>query len=630
MARYTKDSTEKVRDAVDMVDLVGTRVALRKAGPARYEGLCPFHEERSPSFGIDPHKKVYHCFGCGAGGDCFRYVQELEGLDFKGSLEFLAQRYNVELELEDEDPEAARRRQARERLLELLERTATFYVRYLWESSEARRAREYLAERGLGEEVLRTFRVGYSPKAWDKVLLASRKAGFSNREVYEAGLAKRAQGEGRIFDAFRGRVMFPLCDRRGRVLGFGARTLSSQDGPKYLNSNDNAVYHKGLHLFGADLARSAAAKAGEVILCEGYTDVIALHQAGLTNTVGQMGTALTADQVAELGRLAPVVHMALDADEAGQNAMLKAAGVARGRGVTLRVVELPAGMDPADVVADEQAGGAEGMRARVAASLPFVTFRVRRELDRGDLANAEGKDAVIAALRPVFAELPPGALREELLKLVADRIDEKPSLVSGWLSGAGAAPAPPGGGFPSRGGGTPGRPGRGPAGPPPGAGPGGSAERTAAVGGAVRAVLDAAARSERAFLAAVVAFPHAGGAELERLDLDHAFTSDLHRRAARHLLAHPGDPLAGIDPQDGELTALAAELQVRASDTARSGALLEAEARKVELAMVDRQIAHARAQGTGGVAELAQRRQALQQAHHQALERAMAETAAED
>jgi DNA primase len=613
VARYTADTKEKVRDAVDMLDLVSSRTELKKSGGASYMGRCPFHDERSGSFSVETSKKVYHCFGCGVAGDCFRFVEELEGLDFKGAIEYLANRYNVELELEDEDPQAARRRQERERLMELLERTASFYVRYLWESAEARRAREYLAERGLEEEVLRAFRVGYSPKAWDKVLLASRKAGFSNRECYDAGLAKRAQGEGRIFDAFRGRVMFPLCDRRGKVLGFGARTLSSQDGPKYLNSNDNVVFHKGQHLYGADLARSAAAKSGELILCEGYTDVIALHQAGLTNTVGQMGTALTPDQVGELSRLAPTVHMALDADEAGQNAMLKAANVARGRGVTLRVVELPSGQDPADVVA----ASAEDMRARVAASLPFVSFRVRRALDRGSLDDAEGKDAVIDELRPVFAELPPGVLREELLQLVADRLDVKPSLVSGWLSAAPAA-RPAGGRPPSAG------PGRSqPAGDP---GPSGVSRPRPAV----RSGLDTAGQTERAFLAAVVALPQAGTTELERLDLDLAFTSRLHQRAARHLLAHPGEPTAGLDPEDQELSDLAAELLVRAGELGASGAMLEAEARKVELAMVDRQIAHSRARGTGGVAELAQRRQVLQAAQHQALERAMAESAQKD
>src|SRR5215212_7091643 len=311
-----------------MADLVGTRTELRRAGVNRLQGLCPFHDERTPSFGIDPQRKLFHCFGCGEGGDAFRFVQLTEGLDFKGALEFLADRYSVQLEVAEEDERAAEQRKRRERLLEVLERTAAFYVRYLWESDEAAPAREYLAGRGLEEGILREFRVGYAPSAWDKVLLASRRAGFSDRELWEAGLAQRARGDGRTFDRFRRRIMFPLCDTRGRVLGFGARAVGADQQPKYVNSMDGPVYHKGRHLFGADIARAHATRAGIVVLAEGYTDVIALHQAGLRNTVGLMGTALTEEQVGELARLAPKVQLALDADGAGQDAMLRAARVA--------------------------------------------------------------------------------------------------------------------------------------------------------------------------------------------------------------------------------------------------------------------------------------------------------------
>ena len=189
MTRYTDDSKERVRDAVEMVDLVGTRTELRRAGANRYEGLCPFHDERTPSFGIDPTQKLFYCFGCGEGGDAFRFVQMTEGVDFKGALEYLADRYGVRLEPVEEDPATAERRMARERLLELLERTATFYVRYLWDSGEAAPAREYLASRGLDEAVLREFRVGYAPSAYDTLLHAVSRAGFSNREAYDAELA---------------------------------------------------------------------------------------------------------------------------------------------------------------------------------------------------------------------------------------------------------------------------------------------------------------------------------------------------------------------------------------------------------------------------------------------------------
>src|SRR6476660_901242 len=378
-----------------MVDLVGTRVELRRAGANRFEGLCPFHDERTPSFGINPAEKVFYCFGCGEGGDAFKFVQLTEGVDFKGSMELLADRYGVELEVVEEDAAAAERRRVRERLLELLERTAAFYVRYLWESSEAAGAREYLASRGLEEGTLREFRVGYAPSAWDKVLIASRRAKFSDRELVEAGLASRAKGEGRTYDRFRRRIMFPLCDTRGRVLGFGARAMGADQKPKYVNSSDNLVYHKGRHLFGADIARAAAAKAGSTVVAEGYTDVIAMHQAGLRNTVGLMGTALTEEQVGELARLAPTVLLALDADSAGQEAMLRAARVAARRNLALRVVALPPGSDPADLVAAE---GARAMQRLVDASVPFVRFQVERVLGGSDLGSAEGRDRAMEAL----------------------------------------------------------------------------------------------------------------------------------------------------------------------------------------------------------------------------------------
>ena len=303
MARYSADAKEQVRDAVDMVDLVSSRTELRRAGANRFEGLCPFHEERTPSFGLDPVKKVYHCFGCGAGGDVFTFVQETEGLDFVGALEHLADRYGIELQREEEDPRAAERRRQRDRLYELLERATAFYERYLWDSDEAAAAREYLAGRRLEEATLREFRVGYAPSAYDRMLRAARQAGFSNREAYDAGLAQRSKGQGQLYDRFRRRIMFPLTDHRGRVLGYGARHTGDAQGPKYLNTPEGDVYHKGRQLFGLALARPEAARAGEVVLVEGYTDVLAMHQGGLGNTVGLMGTALTADQVGELARL---------------------------------------------------------------------------------------------------------------------------------------------------------------------------------------------------------------------------------------------------------------------------------------------------------------------------------------
>src|SRR6478609_8973265 len=480
MPRYTRSSVEAVRDAVDMIDLVSARTELRKAGARSYSGICPFHEERSPSFSVEPVEKLYHCFGCQAGGDAFKFVQEIEGVGFNDAVELLAQRYGVQLEVEAEDPRDAERRRARERLLELLERTATFYVRYLWDSGEAAPAREYLASRGLDQAALREFRVGYAPSAYDTLLHAVRRAGFSNREVYDAGLAQRAKGEGMLYDRFRRRIMFPLCDMRGRVLGFGARALGADQKPKYLNSAEGIVYHKGRNLFGADIARAAATKAGSVIVAEGYTDVIAMHQAGLRNTVGLMGTAITEEQVGELSRLAPRVQLALDADGAGQEAMLRAARVAAGRKLELRVVPLPAGADPADLVQSE---GPDAVAERIDASVPFVRFRVERALATADLSGAEGKDQVIEELRPVFAQIPPSALRE-LIALVADRTDLSPALVGSWLAQGAGSRARHGGGAREQNEAS-------------GTSRGRSVEPSGAPRGA--ATLDGAARAERAF-----------------------------------------------------------------------------------------------------------------------------------
>ncbi|HWC26952.1 MAG TPA: DNA primase, partial [Solirubrobacteraceae bacterium] len=566
MALYTNDSKERVRDAVDMVDLVSSRTELRRAGANRFTGLCPFHEERTPSFGINPAEKVYHCFGCGASGDAFTFVMQTEGVDFKGALELLADRYKVALELEDEDPRAAERRRRRERLLELLERTAAFYARQLWESREAQRARDYLARRGLQDGTLREFRVGYAPSAWDTVLTASRRAGFANRELYDAGLALRSERSGRIYDRFRSQIIFPLADARGRVRGFAGRSLVPDDerrGPKYVNSPESELFHKRGQLFAADLARAPAARAGSVVVAEGYTDVIAMHQVGVRNSVCIMGTSMTEEQVGELARLAPVVQLALDADSAGREAMLRAARVAAGRRLELRVVPLPAGEDPADIVQRE---GGEALERRIAASVPFVRFRVLRALDAGNLGDAEGKDRVLAELRGVFATLAPSVLREELLRTVADRLDLSTELLGSLLSER--APAPTRHDEPARG-----------------------------AGDAPAGALGRRERQERTFLALCIALPDLGGPALAELDLDADVATPAVRRAAAHLREHLAAPTEGLEG-DEELAALVRALAVRAAAIEHaSPAQFGVERLQLALRRVEREIAAARGRG---------------------------------
>jgi DNA primase len=627
VARYTTDSRERVRDAVDFVELVSARTDLRRAGARSYQGLCPFHEERTPSFGIDPVQKVYYCFGCQASGDLFTFVQETESVDFKGALELLADRCGIELAVEREDPGEAEQRRRRERLLELLSRTCAYYERYLWESKEAAPARRYLQERGLQEPALKEFRVGYAPSAWDRVLGASRRGGFSERELYDTGLSQRSQQNGQLYDRFRGRIMFPLSDLRGRVLGFGARAMREGQRPKYLNTSDNEIYHKGRHLYGADLARAHATKAGEVILCEGYTDVIALHQAGFHNVVGLMGTALTGEQVGELSRLAGTVLLALDADSAGQEAMLKAYRLAALRKLELRVVELPAGADPAELV---QSGGPQAVSEAVSRSLPFVRFRAERVLASGDDSTPEGRDRMIAELRPIFATLPPSAMRMELTRLVSGRLGLPESLAERLLAvsaGGGEAAAAQAAASIHGGGRSQGTRAR--------AHDAGAANGASEQVDAPARVLSAREQAERAFLAQCIASPQAGQVALQGPDFQELFTSALLQHAAVHLRDEGlQEPLRGLGEEQRELVALLAELVVEAGRWQLSGgeshpAKLEVQRLQLELASIERRIHSARAQGAGEVSELAHLRAEVKQRFDRAQERALAETGAD-
>jgi len=618
VALYTSDSKERVREAVDFLELVGARTELRRAGPARYEGLCPFHDERTPSFGIDPVQKVYHCFGCQASGDVFTFVQETEGVDFKEALELLAERSGVELVPEREDPKEEERRRGRARLLELVGRTAAYYARYLWESEEADRARAYLAERGLSEEILREFAVGHAPSAWDRVLLASRRSGFSEQELSETGLTQRSKQDGRPYDRFRGRIMFPLADIRGRVLGFGARAMRDDQRPKYLNTSDNAIYHKGSNLFAAHLARAHAARAGQVILCEGYTDTLALHQAGMRNAVGLMGTALTDDQVAELARMANTVLLALDADSAGQEAMLRAARLAAKKRLELRVVELPEGTDPAELIQRE---GPEAMASAVQSTVPFVRFQVERVLQKGDDSSSEGRDKMLEELRPLFRDLPESATRMELTRLVSNRLALPDRLAEKALSAPGGAPGARGPSV-TRGGAEA-------AGQTAGRSPTGDGGELTAGQQGLESELQAREETERAFLALCIASPREGAEMLGVMDLEQHFASPLVRRAAARLragdLAEPmKDPPGAVAlEEDPQLKKLLAELIVAAGREHPDSAMLEVQRLQLELAGVEREIQRARGSGGGEITRLARRKAEIKHEFDEANERVL-------
>ena len=342
MPRFTEDSKQRVIAAADMVDVVSGRTQLRKVG-SRYTGRCPFHEERTPSFSVNAVDKLYYCFGCGAGGDLIKFVRETEQLDFAGAVEWLAERFRVQLEYEEMSPQLEASRKRRDRLHEVLDQAAAFYERHLWETEAGAPVREYLESRGLGEAVCREFRLGLSPGTG--LAQKAQQKGFTRDELRGAGLTN-ARGN----DYFPRRLMFPLADARGRIVGFQARKLHEDDPlrGKYVNSPEGELFHKSAILYGLHLARHAIAKQERGIVVEGNTDVIALRQAGLEPVVASMGTALTERHVKELSRLTRRLYLCFDADAAGEAATLRGMELAVGQGLDVRVVTLPPGQDPAD------------------------------------------------------------------------------------------------------------------------------------------------------------------------------------------------------------------------------------------------------------------------------------------
>ncbi|HKO38571.1 MAG TPA: DNA primase [Solirubrobacterales bacterium] len=566
MALISSESVERVKQAADIVEVISAHTDLRRQG-ARYVGLCPFHEERTPSFSVEPQEKLYHCFGCGVGGDVIKFVEEKEGLNFAEAVELLADRYGVELEREQEDPRAEARRQHRRRLEQLLDRAGAFYANYFWESNEAAKARDYLAGRGLREEVLRDFGVGYAPSAWDKLLVAGQRAGFSVEELRGVGLVQRGR-QGGEYDRFRERIMFPIRDRRGRVLGFGGRAMRPDQGAKYVNTAETDFFHKSQILYGVDRAKAAIAKAGRAVVVEGYTDVIALHQAGVEEAVGVMGTAITGEQVAALSGMVEEVVLALDADSAGQEAMLRAQHVAAGRRMRLRVAAMPAGEDPAEMMAEAE--GPERFRGLVDAAEELTAFQVRLVLDRTDAGSPVERDRALAEVAAVLAGMDESASRDDLVRRVAERLDFDPAMVMGRV----VAATPASGGreqapSPSR--------------DPDPARP----QRTAE--------LTSRERWERSLLAMCIALRDEGGEYLGRLTEAHL--SPTGNRAAAWLRGHPEDPGSDLPHDDAELAGLIAELVIMSREEPSSREGMEHNFLRLEERRLEREIAAAGERG---------------------------------
>ncbi|HEX7625680.1 MAG TPA: DNA primase, partial [Gaiellaceae bacterium] len=423
MARIKDSSVEAVKAAADFVDVVSARTQLRKSG-ARYSGRCPFHDERTPSFSVNAVDKLYYCFGCGAKGDLITFVRETEGLDFAGAIEWLGERFRVPIEYEESSPlqDAARKR--RERLLALLEQAATFYERTLWDSQAGGMARDYLKGRGLNEEVCREFRLGLALGGTSLARKALEK-GFTREELRAAGLT-RQRGD----DYFARRLLFPLADRQGKVLGFQARKLHEDDPlkAKYVNTPESELFHKGWVVYGLDKARASIAREDRACVVEGNTDVIALRQAGFEPVVASMGTALTEQQLKELGRLTKRLWLAFDADAAGESATLRGMELAAMQGFDVKVVPLPPGIDPADDPASFQ--------QQLARAEPYLLYRVRIEVERDD-----DREVRFRNVKTLLEDAPDSPERQDAWRFANDKLGMTVQLRAGAASARAGAPA---------------------------------------------------------------------------------------------------------------------------------------------------------------------------------------------
>jgi len=403
MAGFGADVLDDIRARVDIVELVGQFVNLKRAGE-NWKGLCPFHTERTPSFTVNPKRGIFHCFGCGAGGDAFRFLMRHDRLAFPEAVRALAERTGVALATSREaEPEVAGKLEALRRVMAL---AAEFYSRSLWEAGGAK-AREYLDTRGVDSEVARRFGLGYAPASWDALLSRMTNEGVGDDLLVQAGLVLPRQTGGGFYDRFRGRLLFPIRDTQGRVVAFGGRALAGEE-PKYLNSPETPLYVKGQILYALDVARAAMRERSRAILVEGYLDCVMAHQHGFTETVAALGTAFTPAQLGLLRRHADEVIALFDADAAGQKAasrieemmtdgpdmkdlgwsVSRTGGFEKAGVFSVRVAVLPTGHDPDSLL---RAEGSDALRARLDAARPLLSFVLDKALAEDDLGTPRGR-----------------------------------------------------------------------------------------------------------------------------------------------------------------------------------------------------------------------------------------------
>ena len=414
---FSQDFLQELSDRNPIEDVVGEYVQFTKRSGQNLFGLCPFHSEKTPSFSVSPSKQIYHCFGCGKGGSVINFIMEIENLSFPEAVEFLARRAGMKVPEQQSDPGKPKR----DRLYALNRDAARFFYEQLSTPAGAA-AVDYMLRRGITPGTARRFGLGCAPESWDALCSAMKEKGYTERELYDAGLVRRGK-KGGVYDAFRGRLMFPVIDVRGNVIAFSGRALGDVE-PKYLNSPETPVFSKSHNLFGLNLAKKS--KSGYIILVEGNIDVVSLHQAGFDSAVASLGTSLTPEQARLISRFKQEVVIAYDADEAGKKAAQRAIGILEKLELKVRVLTVRGAKDPDEFI---KAKGPEAFQNLLAESENHVEYRLDAVRAKHDLATDEGKVAYLKEAAGVIAQLPDRAAREVYAMRAASQCGVSPEAV---------------------------------------------------------------------------------------------------------------------------------------------------------------------------------------------------------
>ncbi len=432
MVLINDDDISEVRERVDIIEVISSHVQLKKAGRV-YKGLCPFHNEKTPSFVVDPDKQLYHCFGCGEGGNVYNFVMKMEHMDFPETVQNLAQRVGYTVKTRESPTDTKEIKSKKSRLYEINKRAVKFYQRQLLDSQKGEKARQYLKNRGYSDDTVVTFTLGYATDNWDELGKAALKQGCSKEDLAISGLSISSEKDpGSIYDRFRGRVIFPILDLQNRPIGFGGRVLGDET-PKYLNSPETPIYHKGKVLYALNWAKQAISNESEAVIVEGYTDVISLFEHGIINVVATLGTALTADHLRLLVRYTKRIVLVFDADIAGEKAVERGMNLAKDfylsaeyraslellerRHLDLFVVSLPPGLDPADYV---EKHGEDAFRRETSKAVPLVDFCIESVINSSNTETIPGKRRAAQRTMEIIAALPSEVAREDYLKKVAE------------------------------------------------------------------------------------------------------------------------------------------------------------------------------------------------------------------